>query len=1062
MAKINNSLNVNTVGIFDQNNRVKNVFIGAWNVFTSIDDLLQEVNLTVSETDGVVLLYAVNGNRFADQRVRVKSWFFPLGKGVYEPLSDHITEAQLVLNYESMITEDDIRAIIGDANTVTFNLGDISGSTLTQAVNTAQPVYNLNNVGSSYVFTYSIDGLNYTELFIGELGIYGQNGTDVATDDDFVLLFSSDMPNTSLQGLQSVTTVGNITNNQIIIDSDNSKGFIHKSNGMIGIETYVSEDDNESTITLRSLADSITKTVIGQGTYQFSQGFNATVLGFQAPTSINQLLFPDKSGVIATIGDIVELQSPTPNLQQVTDEGNETDKPIKAQYYFAGIGAGGEVLICDEAGTLISNGVFYIRKDDFGTSGISAGVIAGGLTLSREYILPDKNGTFAMLDDIPTATTPNLQEVLDEGNESTTEAIFNDIDDDNSLSIDGKGIRIKSPSGFTTGFFREVDVVSSQLLLQTDTPSSNRQSTVIEPGSISIRNTSSYRGTITYSDDIGDCTIKIGERTRAGSNSNAAQIISSTTIVSSNGQPLSTDDETKGYVVGSLWWDKGGSKLFKCVDSVPSMAQWEEVLFGSSNEIISTRYQDLEVMVESSSLVPGQRYSFEYLADHRVEGIFIAGAPETFIITAKDNASFYSTVESTSYPNDIIYYEFTNESINDSGLPYINGSTTGQVLRRIDPINNNDICFDFRNLEFPRWEVDLISVPYSKTATYVVGDIVRDPSARILYCVRDAIEDSLSINENMYWIDIGEINNKFISTTRTQFVFMMGSNEVVVSTEGPISYYKLFDPRATSVKNNKITTENNYYVNLLCNIVIQGDRYIAENNDIHVPIYQPGSGNNIPLGNTVVCNTFANNKIKGMKGATLIGESIIHNEINNIYRTIISSMLQFSDVKEHLIDSYIRHLIGSKSTRINQLISTYIYNSDINTDSSYLSSVENVFANKIDGSYITLINDSRVEGELNKVIVDFSITNSKIHKIYSSVFKKEVEFLEVENVLEDGIFTNRIHQLTLKGYLSGSVIFFSGLPLDGLSHKEIRVLNSGSYLMSNYDDDGILVTTIIN
>ena len=101
------------------------------------------------------------------------------------------------------------------------------------------------------------------------------------------------------QSLQDVTDVGNTTNNQIIINNNNNYGFFHKSNNILGIRTYVSEDDNESFMEVFSPVDNTVKSLYSQSSIQYVQSNNRTSIGYETPTQINNIIVPNSSGRLA-------------------------------------------------------------------------------------------------------------------------------------------------------------------------------------------------------------------------------------------------------------------------------------------------------------------------------------------------------------------------------------------------------------------------------------------------------------------------------------------------------------------------------------------------------------------------------------------------------------------------------------------------------------------------------------------------------------------------------------------------------------------------------------------
>jgi hypothetical protein len=267
----------------------------------------------------------------------------------------------------------------------------------------------------------------------------------------------------------------------------------------------------------------------------------------------------------------------TQNLQQVTNEGNVTDNGIVALDYSVNNGEE-ERLIANSDGFVQSWGSLGVRKA--GNNFIRATIIANELTESRDYILPDKDGTVALLDDIPSQSTPNLQQVTNEGNETNNEIVFIDLGDGYKFKISGLGLELLNSSNVSVGSYKiQGDIFP---IFSTKNPSSS-ESTTIEPNIINMIGTGGKLAQIGASDDLIDITnVRVGNRTRSGSSNGVKEFISSSTIVSMNGTPSASDDELKGYVVGSLWWDKINSKFYKCTSISVGSATWTEIPLGSA------------------------------------------------------------------------------------------------------------------------------------------------------------------------------------------------------------------------------------------------------------------------------------------------------------------------------------------------------------------------------------------------------------------------------------------------------------------------------------------------
>lgn len=148
-------------------------------VFVSINETLQSklqsINLTVKREDNPVLINFLKSEEIGNGigiSLRKYTYLFPLGNGTYNPLSDYISMNDLVLVNSGNPTLKDIE---GFGNTVTIDLGDITGSNIVDVVNNATPSYDLSNSLMEYFFTYIETGNVYIYKFEGTNGFYGSN-----------------------------------------------------------------------------------------------------------------------------------------------------------------------------------------------------------------------------------------------------------------------------------------------------------------------------------------------------------------------------------------------------------------------------------------------------------------------------------------------------------------------------------------------------------------------------------------------------------------------------------------------------------------------------------------------------------------------------------------------------------------------------------------------------------------------------------------------------------------------------------------------------------------------
>lgn len=237
--------------------------------------------------------------------------------------------------------------------------------------------------------------------------------------------------NIGTQNLQGVLSYGNTANNSITLNSPTYSIGLLPATGVISITDttnsrvgYLNVDRvhvEGATANANYYHNGIVYTSGGNTISVLSNVFNNQILRYPSSGGVFVM---SVNGVSADITGAVTIPvgpSTTPTLQEVTDQGNSTTNPI---------------LITD-----------YLSIEDPISSNTGAVNSAGLLTASRDYNLPDADGTFVIsvngtLADAQgnvtlSSSTPTLQQVTDQGNTTT-----------NSIQVT-QNLNIKDP---TTGF----------------------------------------------------------------------------------------------------------------------------------------------------------------------------------------------------------------------------------------------------------------------------------------------------------------------------------------------------------------------------------------------------------------------------------------------------------------------------------------------------------------------------------------------------------------------------------------------------------------------------------
>lgn len=149
-----------------------------------IPTAMQEINLEVVPDDSPVFINFLKPTLIDSSsptlEYRKISYFFPLGNGLYEPITDHISFQDLILNSVTKPSQTDLSFL---ANTQTIDAGDITGSNISDWVNSRVPSLNLSDDEVLYVFTFVDNGVSFFTVFTGVNQVYGLNDNQTTIFD---------------------------------------------------------------------------------------------------------------------------------------------------------------------------------------------------------------------------------------------------------------------------------------------------------------------------------------------------------------------------------------------------------------------------------------------------------------------------------------------------------------------------------------------------------------------------------------------------------------------------------------------------------------------------------------------------------------------------------------------------------------------------------------------------------------------------------------------------------------------------------------------------------------
>lgn len=192
--------------------------------------------------------------------------------------------------------------------------------------------------------------------------------------------------------------------------------------------------------------------------------------------------------------------------------------------------------------------------------------------------------------------------------------------------------------------------------------------------------------------------------------------------------------------------------------------------------LTSVTYAQLAALISGSDLIPGHKYLItDYQTVHTIPGTADTntGATEPLIVTAISAIELAPVAYSTSFPNDIVYYDYRNNST-------VVGSTKGFIYRRIDTLENTDIPFDWRAVKFRRWQIDVDTV-FDIGATYALGDVVLDANnSTIWISLINANIGNTPVDTDGYWRRFEWTNLSYVSHSSVSFSLITGVSAFTV------------------------------------------------------------------------------------------------------------------------------------------------------------------------------------------------------------------------------------------------------------------------------------------
>jgi hypothetical protein len=337
------------------------------------------------------------------------------------------------------------------------------------------------------------------------------------------------------------------------------------------------------------------------------------------------------------------------------------------------------------------------------------------------------------------------------------------------------------------------------------------------------------------------------------------------------------------------------------------------------------------------------------------------GEIEPLLVTAISNNELKPEAYSVAFPDDVIYYNPTNDQT------MVPGCTKGYIYRRVDTKQSNDFPFDFRQVKFRRWQID---VPNWDNATeYSKMSVVKRPTGtaeeqlEVYISLVDSNTNNAVTNE-AFWRRFEFDNLSYISPT---------ANSWDRSDE-----YTFIIPCSALYQDYHFFADGDYYATCYSNKLASPNENLIKNTNTVI------FGANFTYNS--ISTNFTSNSIGDNFTLNSIGAYFTHNSIGaDFYSNNIGTNFYFNSIGANFYsngigDEFYSNIIGTDFT-YNSIGAYFSYNSI----GAYFSnnSISNNFNSNIIGANC-ISNSIGAEFSSNSIVGPFYF-NSIGANFYSNI-----------------------------------------------------------------------------
>jgi len=445
----------------------------------------------------------------------------------------------------------------------------------------------------------------------------------------------------------------------------------------------------------------------------------------------------------------------------------------------------------------------------------------------------------------------------------------------------------------------------------------------------------------------------------------------------------------------------------------------------SIGSAISVIYSELVSLVNTSGLTIGKTYLItDYQTRHIIPNTSIInlGTIEPLFVNASGNNTLSPICYSKSYSKDIIYYDLNNRQ------DLVPGCNKGYIYRRIDTLQNNDIPFDFRNVKFRRWQLNVTNIWNSGTTYNKSSVVLYSGTTQIYICLYNNVINSNPSTDFNAWKLFDWNNLSYVSTAQSSWEIGIS----IPCSTGYTDYYMWSNwNNYSSSMSNKIEL-NIAYGNIL--------------NSSNTVIFSYGFMNNY------IGSNFSSNSIGDSFSDNKIGKDFKNNSIGSMFvSNSISNNFNFNNISEsftdNIIENYFSYNTISKNTTYNLFGTYFSYNNiaagftgnKIGYNSRYNSIGRNSAYNVIEGNF----SSNTVDYGLSSNVIDYGINTNTIGYNFSEN--------NISSYFSANIIGNNFNRNNISHYCQSNTIS-DNFSYNNIGSKFSSNIIGSSFQMNNVSD----------